>query len=84
MAGFYANNLKGGDPDFEAAWKRLSDFDGAFADVIPTSAAGAITKLRAILEIDFNDFENQPHTLLTPRHIRGVILYLQSLSARVS
>ena len=80
LADFYANNLEGGAPDTDAAWERSMELGDAFADAIPTSPAGAITKLREILKNDNNDFENQSHTLWTPRHIRGVILYLQSLS----
>ena len=63
-------------PEYRAAEKLFSAKDEIFADADPTSLEGAIAKLRAVLEIEFDPLVDP----LGARHLRGVIPYLERLA----
>ena len=65
-------------PEFKAAVERMDDADNAFADAPITSAAGALAKMRLIMDFG-EDPDRKSPKFLTPRHFDSVLAYLQAV-----
>lgn len=60
-------------PEFVVADKRTTEADAAFADAPVTSVAGALAKMRELVDLDADD----NGTSLNTKHIRTVIAFLE-------